>query len=720
MIDYLDKDIPDRHKIQPEAWAMMPSPEKFTYLDARTKQAILEQARECTNDFSYAARNYFWITTKEKTDVLFSLWKGQELVLDTYYNLKYKGLPQKVYIIKARRLGCSTLIEGMIAWRAMFFPNTSAIVVSTTRKHSAYLFRIMLHIYDMMPWWLKPMLASRKEEEGLFFANPELELRRLDPGNNSEVMVQNSTQYFGIGEGVRLDACHLSELSAYDEDIADDIINGDLGHSLEDRPQVFGFIETTAKGAGTFSHRLWTVCERLQERSKWYPLFLPWFFETTRVLAPPQGWTLPKHETQLRERIATEWGRCDLEKCAQYRLLKYYPKEAECPECHSGAMQPVVLTDEQLFWHQDNREYAEAQGIMSAKLFAQEQASTAEESFQVTGYNLFNEACREWMNLTIRDPIKQGKIYKTGEIHGADRHNQGHCYVKDCNADHRREDVHFQVWEEPIPEQEYCIGVDVSEGIGEDYSSIFVNKVGKHGAPDEQVAVWRDNRTGPKELAFYCNVIGRWYNCGMMCIEYNTYQTTGDDVLYVYHYPNIFRWKHKDKANPMSQTWHWWTKVNTKAYLHQTAQDWLQSRVWVIRSSNFLHEVMVYKKDEADSRSFGAEQGFHDDELLSGMIALYCAHELDCDNTGRVLIPSKAEPTAAMGRWQMECESCHHLWGADNPENEYRCPNCNSVKLKGQRVSAPKVEGGVSWEKSMALMAHRDPAKPTEPPTDYY
>ena len=94
--------------------------------------------------------------------VRFSLW----LLTHTIYRIKNRGKAQKLQIIKARQLGCSTLIEGLIAWRSMYFPNTNAMVVSHVPRHASYLFGIMLHIYDQLPWWMKPMISSRKEELG--------------------------------------------------------------------------------------------------------------------------------------------------------------------------------------------------------------------------------------------------------------------------------------------------------------------------------------------------------------------------------------------------------------------------------------------------------------------------------------------------------------------------------------------------------------------------
>ena len=833
MIEYFDRGLPEKYQIDRNDWIEMPNVERMQYLSTSDREAILEQGSLCVQDFSYAARNYFWITNNDKVDQLLSLTEGQHLILDKYYELRARGRSPKVLIIKARRLGalhprtrvltstfgwksiadlklgdevlsvskpdisrrrvvrranvldkwvvikpaykvlfsdgryvtasddhpfmcsgewrtvaslkpgdkiqeweslcfsahkpaanvisitplgdtelfdirtttetfiaeglithnCSTLIEAMIAWRAMFFPNTNAIVVATDKEQSAYLFEIMTHIYDHMPWWLQVDCASRETKGGLIFDNPNEKLRRDRPGMHSKVMVAASTQFSGVGEGRRIDAAHVSEFAGYDEEAAKEIIMGDLTPAMHDNIEVFGFLESTAQGAGTFAHRFWKGMEERMEMAKWYPLFLPWFFETTRVLAPPQGWRPEKPEAQMAQRVKKDWSRCNNPDCRQYRLSTIRGESllgTACPICSAGTLEIVELTPGQLYWKHNERQDAAVVGKAELKTHTQEYCCTAEEAFQISGFTLFDDQCHEWVNACVQDPIKMGKIYqKTGEIHGAGG-REGHCYVKTCKDDHRYDDTPLHVWEEPVGGAEYVVGVDVSEGIGEDYSCIFVNKTGGCGIPDKQVALWRDNNTPPKELAFYCNLIGRWYNDALMCIEYNTYQTCGDDVVHVWQYPNVFRWKNKEVTTLMTHKWHWWTKVNTKSYLHQTAVHWLKNQSWIIRSSNFAHEMTVYKKDDYESRSMGAADGFHDDELLAGLIALYCTHEMDADESGRVPIPARIE-SEQPATYAMTCDVCGFKWGAVNPEQEYRCPqeSCGSRRLKGTLISKP-------------------------------
>jgi hypothetical protein len=686
MIEYLDRDLPLKYKLTDDEWIDLPTPEKFSLLSPADRKAVLEQAKDCTEDFTYASRNYFHIVNKDKQDQLFSLWEGQHLILQCYYDLKAKGQAQKIMVIKARQLGASLLIEAMIAWRAMFFPNTNGLVVGRNAQHAAYLFSLMLYIYDHLPWWLKPESASREEKDRIHFDRRDPKLRGPRPGMNSIVTVQNFEQYSGVGQGTRLDCAHASEYAEPLDDVAEEVINEDLKHALSDRPDVFGFLESTGKGTGRFAHRLWRAMEQRLEQGKrpdWYPLFLPSFFETTRVMAPPNGWHMKKPEADMLARVKKEWLRCNDAACQRYRPVTIAGESAigtRCPECNRGTLLPVILTTEQLVWMEDGRENAEAQSKKAARQYKQELCVTAEQAFQLSGYVLFDDPCQEWMDVTVGPPLMAGRIYATAEIHGADAANGDHCYISGCTNDHRHDETPLHVWEKPIAGCEYCAGVDVSEGIGEDYSVIFINKIGKRGMPDEQVAVWRDNRTDPKTLGFYANVLGRWYNDALMCIEYNIYQTTGDEVAVQLSYPNIFRWKHLDSLHPLSGKMHWYTKVNTKSYLHQTAKHWLQNRVWIIRSKNFKAETTTYQKEDYGSRSMGAAEGFFDDEVLAGMISLYCAHEMDCDESGRVPVPGhvKQEEPAT---WQMTCKKCKQSWGSSNPEGEYRCPyeGCESI-----------------------------------------
>jgi hypothetical protein len=321
---------------------------------------------------------------------------------------------------------------------------------------------------------------------------------------------------------------------------------------------------------------------------------------------------------------------------------------------------------------------------------------------------VFDEACQDAMALTVRNPltspdVKVGFIDSKGRFHGVkfDRGRDGSkqlkigCFVDGCPADHRtsqlcEDESTFIQWEAPIPGREYSVGVDIAEGIGEDYSVIAVNKLGKAGSPDEQVAIWRSNDVEPLDLAFFANTIGRMYNEALMCIEYNFYKSVADAVRGQYQYPNLFRWKHLDSKDPMSNKFHWMTQPNTKPKLWQQGRKWIKAGWFIVRSPNFVEESQTFQKDDEDDKKAEHAKGCHDDELLSVLIALYCAHEWAADDSGRINPPlaiSEVEPP----RYKMICKKCGCEWGAARPDTEYRCPkeDCGSIFLVGIPLEAP-------------------------------
>lgn len=172
------------------------------------------------------------------------------------------------------------------------------------------------------------------------------------------------------------------------------------------------------------------------------------------------------------------------------------------------------------------------------------------------------------------------------------------------------------VWETPQDGKRYTVGVDVSEGIGIDYSVAFVNLVGEGPNPDEQVATLRSNRIDPIYLAKACDWLGRWYNDALMCVEYNGVgKLTADVLVFQYHYPNLYRWKHVDSRKPLSKKWHWFTNADSKRRLGDMAEETLASGGWRIRSENFWREW--------NARKNGTHP--YSDEIDAGMIALYCS-----------------------------------------------------------------------------------------------
>lgn len=692
-------------------------------LSAKEFKAIETEYLLCQQKFEYAARNYFWIINKNRQDQLLQLRESQELILEEIKKLKDKGRAQRLMILKARQLGASTLIEGLIAWTTMFFSNQMAIVVSNTGDHAAYLFGIMQHIYDQMPWWLRPMIASRKIEEGLLFDNPNSEARRERPGLHSQIIVQSATQYSGIGQGWTVNASHISEGTDWPEEKARDTMEGDLDKAIPQNAGAFAIWESTARGAGSYSHKLWMKNVELLERqrmSKWVPVFLPWFFEKTQFVAPEKGWHPDKHELGLRERVKSEWVRCNNPNCGQWRLAKLTTGEniegTTCPACAIGGLNAFELSDGQLCWHWNERVNAEMDA-KSLKTSKQENPTTPEEAWQISGVQVFPIDCQEFVNQCVRDPIAVGfldpangmfhgpktfKYDETGAICGTK------CHQDFCSIDHRWDDCILHIFEFPEKGAVYAVGVDVAEGLGgeADYTVGWVNKVSQYpGGQDLQVAVIRTNTVGPVEMALPINQLGRWYNDALMIIEWNRFDSLATWVANYYQYPNVYRWKHPDSINQKSNKMHWNTQSNTKARLWQWGVQGLRSRQWIIRSRGFADEMLTFQKESYEDRTGSAEFGFHDDLLMAALIAYYGSHDQDFDpNLGEIKIANPEQTILGQSAWVIECRKCGEQYGVANPEEKKLCNKCGGRIFQGKQSGVVQGAIPMSYDAVMADM----------------
>ncbi len=693
-IEYFDR---------PELMSLKNNAARWQKLRANELAEIEKIMDRCRNDFQYAARNFFWITTKDRGQKLFSLWEAQELILEYMMQLKARGISQRVMIIKARQLGCSTLIEALIAWRTMFFQNVTAFVIADEPARAAKLFAIMQYILDRVPWWMQPMLASREYKDGLIFENKNPEDRRGNPGLNSQIIVNAANKLTGVAQGYSVNACHASEFPSWGENEARQIIEEDLGPALAEGPETFAFLEGTAKGAGTYAHRLWIKNIGMGDDARWFPKFLPWFFEVKRVRQIPDEWEPEKNELEMRERVERDWLRCEDEQCHQFheRFLRGLDRDGDpCPTCEKGTLKAYYLTNEQCAWMGYERKNAQGD-VESVNNLRQEMCLTAEEAFQVSGVKVFSDIAQDWVMKSIEEPFAKGNLDKKAEFHGCDpRSENGACFHKECSANHRYDPAPLQIWRWPQRGRKYVIGGDVAEGLGGEgnYSVAFVMMIGDGSDPDEQVATYRSNDIDPIGFAQNITFLGHFYNKALVAVEGNKYDTAAMWVQETLAYPNCYRERLAGSGNSSVKVG-WQTTEKSKRRLYTTMKRWLEYRQLKVRSRNFAEEMKTFKREDNEkggaAGTLSAARGFFDDELMAGMIALFVAHAGDYDeNLGYIAM--KAELTMDSAQWHMRCASCQNRWPAETLQSQNNCPNCRSMHISG--VKNPQYQVNITLE----------------------
>jgi hypothetical protein len=522
-----------------------------------------------------------------------------------------RGRGVKLLIIKARQLYTSTFVEAYIAYLTQFNPNNRGLVVSYDETHAGKLFGIILHIYDQLPWWLRPMIGTRKYEEGIHLINPDTNLRRMEPGLNSRITVQGATQNVGIAEGETINSAHLSEIGSWDPAKARKIIVGDFRWALPDEPTTTAILETRVRQASKFVERLWESQVELGDVATWHPMFMPIYFDKSHFVPPRAGWVPDKPELAVKERAAEEWVICH--SCGQIRPADFGGTSMAgmaCRDCKTNAYTPYILQDGQMRWLWEQRLNAEKMGEKAVMEMQQSLATNPQEAFAHVTETVFSKQAREWVSNTTRTGyLAKGYMSSDGKFH-APRRQKGttgsdeikesaQCWTQDCPTDHTGEhDRYLTIWQPPIPGVKYAISADVAAGYGgsADYSTVIVSKLGQLPQPDIQVAAYRCNTISAWHFADLVNALGRWYNNALAIVDYTNYQTVGDRLLNFFHYPNIYRFILPDAVTQNSNRWHWVWNNKNKEGGWQVLDGWLRDHSFIIKDPVLAKELRHYQR----------------------------------------------------------------------------------------------------------------------------
>lgn len=169
----------------------------------------------------------------------------------------------------------------------------------------------------------------------------------------------------------------------------------------------------------------------------------------------------------------------------------------------------------------------------------------------------------------------------------------------------------LQIWGIPKIGERYYIGVDCSEGIGQDYSTaIVLNKDG------EQVAQFKNNQIKPYQFADVIDTLGRYYNKALLTVE----KASGgyaviERLRYDKHYMNMLKYKTFDEFNRTIWKVGFDTNAKTKSIIVNDCREWFEKGMIKIVSKDILEEMKVFVSN--DKGSMGAINGSHDDLVMA-------------------------------------------------------------------------------------------------------
>jgi hypothetical protein len=184
----------------------------------------------------------------------------------------------------------------------------------------------------------------------------------------------------------------------------------------------------------------------------------------------------------------------------------------------------------------------------------------------------------------------------------------------------QNEEPFWTLYAEPIPGSSYVITVDVSEGIGKDYSIISVIDVTQR--PFIQVAKYRNNTIVPLMLADVAFRIATLYNMGSLLVENNSIgQTVTNSLWFDYEYENLITTKIKNLETVNSDAGRTElgvrTTVKTKAIGTSILKTLIESDTLIIQDYDTIVELSTFIKH---GNKYEAEKGKTDDIVMSLVI----------------------------------------------------------------------------------------------------
>jgi hypothetical protein len=600
---------------------------------------------------------------------LFPLWDSQRFVLDRLAALEKKqwfgdsidGL--LLNVLKVRQVGISTLGMALVAHRIISQSFIRSICGSDTEEQARYLFRMVERIYDQLPFFLKPPKAV-----------PYAAGRELNFATKSSIKsawgktTRGALQEVGgrkgnIERGRTNSVVHISELATWDNP---EQLDSSLLPGIPINPDTLVIFESTAELAGDWWHRHWLATE--EGNGRFHNLFIPWPVKYS--LPAPDSW-IPNSETLSVARQI----------------------EAESPMWVGEALN---ITKDQLYWYERTKEYYASKNQLLQ--FLKEYPSNPQECFQYAGQSVFSiEECAQ-IDALAKPLLDVWTVRPAREVAELKRLPPDDPQQKEqIAADTRRYPApvstampSMKAEQHPVPPgygfrrltsteikelpslrhtvlaiyeyprqrgpRRYVIGVDVGDGLGQDYSVISVVRLPTLDEPAEEVAQYVSNSVRPSELAFIVDAIGHFYRDedgleACAAVELNNHGVTVQDLLQLHlGYTHFYVWEVVDAADASSRYMKrigWTTTTRTRPMLLEKFHDAVTNIDPISNLPDFRLNSAVTR---AELRHFVTEgllgeaehaKGQHDDAIFASAIGYIVAYRL----TG-----GEAEPLAERRR----------------------------------------------------------------------
>jgi hypothetical protein len=527
---------------------------------------------------------------------------GQRLFVTAIFD----GLEQDVhdyYCLKSRQLGITTIIRTLCAFFLGVHRGLTGALVFDTNENKNLARDELVTIIRALPDRLRFPTIAKDNRDGLTLANGSKILFK-----SAGIKKTKTSGTLGRSAGVSLG--HLSELCSFDNE--EGLVS--FRESLSDiNPNRLYIYESTARGYNMWE-RMWKTARKDDRHC--ICIFIGWWAKDShRIERDDRDWEFYGTQPPTKE----EQAKIDLVK-------KQYDFE---------------VTHEQLAWYRramDPSAQDEADvdaGFEADQYQKQEQPWDEDEAFQQTGSTFFaGENLKNQLDKFV------SRKFKPYMFLGGREFSDMNGYLAETTRN-----IELKVWDPPIAEAVYVLGVDPAFGENEnnDRSAIQVLRCYADGI--DQVAEYAYPMITTRHFAHVVAAIMAWYGNEPMSEVHYILEVNGPggDVLAelktlkfqiengyapmqeaglrnIFANVKQFIYARPDSMTGSGSAWHWKTSPQNKESILEGLRGYFTNEQLRIRSHDLIEEMKTITRDGA---SIAAEGNMKDDRVIAMAMAVH-------------------------------------------------------------------------------------------------
>lgn len=413
------------------------------------------------------------------------------LVTELIHDLLVDRLPVRYIILKARQMGCTTILLAFQFWLTLILPGFIVLFIIDKNKHNVTKKEMVFRWYREV---LREHTASfRHDGTPITISSIDQTMGIVILSNGSKFIFE-SAESKNPGSSERTSSLHCSEAPKWPEG-RDQFVEASIKPTLPTAPYTIHVNESTAEGIGKFK-RDWARAQRGEEHG-YKAIFIPWYYSSEYSMEVPAGFSYLEHDEEVKD-TDPETG----DEISERAYAKKYK-----------------LSRQQVYWRRSQIKLTFGGDRI---LFDQEYPTTPEHAWRSVSSHYFPMKLLKQVENTLPTPVFTGKI-RSQSLLQATLPVLWNTVTPTLVHSHSSESE-LVILQMPEKGKTYFIGGDLCEGkaIVDDKGSLDPDWTVFPVKDDKGTTVARLRlRILPEEAWIPLLLLGVFYNTAWICCERN-------------------------------------------------------------------------------------------------------------------------------------------------------------------------------------------------------